>query len=109
LKSIHEEMEIELVTKHTPLQNWPNDLANGVVTALARLVAHEARHQYVQQHSARGLGADSARLWGDKNFENFAGTDQASILTAIHNFNTQWNRTRIHLETCPRGQPSPFD
>lgn len=109
LIAVREEAEIELMTKHTPLKDWPKYLVDNVTTALARLVAHEARHQYIEAHSARGLGADSPRIWGDKNFEQFDGTDRANILNAISHLNTQWNGASVHLETCPQGQPSPFD
>ena len=109
LISMREESEIELVTKHTPLKDWPTDQADDVVLALARLVAHEARHQYVgEAHSARGLGADEPKIFGDKHFEQFDGTDKANILNAINLRNTDFNRAKIHLETCPKGQASPF-
>jgi hypothetical protein len=112
LTSAREEIEAELLTKHTPLKDWPNglrDQVDHVATALARLVAHEARHQYLGEHSASGLGADSARIWGDKNFEDFDGRDKANINKRIHELDTSWNSATVHLELCPQGQSSPFE
>lgn len=109
LISMREEMESELAIKHTPLKDWPQDLWDGVGKALARVIAHEARHQYIEAHSAKGLGADEATIFGDPNFEKFDGSDQSNILNVLHQFDLKWNSASLHLETCPKGQPSPFD
>jgi len=61
-----------------------------VATALARVVAHEARHQYILAHSAKGLGADSPRIWGDKNYEEFDGSDKANINNKINQLAVDW-------------------
>jgi hypothetical protein len=108
LVSVREEQEAELMTKHTPLKDWDKRLADNVGTALARIVAHEARHQYILEHSAKGLGANSARFWGDKNFEEFDGPDKANINTRIHRLDLEWNSAAVHLELCPSEQSSPF-
>lgn len=108
LISIREEMEAELMTKHKPLKDWDKGLADNVATALARIVAHEARHQYVLAHSGKGLGADSPRIWGDKNFEDFDRSDKANIVNKIHQFDTDWGSAAVHLELCPSQQSSPF-
>jgi hypothetical protein len=108
LISVREEMEAELMIKHKPLKNWLPGLADKVATALARVVAHEARHQYIAPHSGKGLGADSPRIWGDKNFEEFDGSDKANITTRIHQLETDWNSATVHLELCPREKASPF-
>jgi len=73
-----------------------------------RIVAHEARHQYIAAHSANGLGADAARIWGDKNYEDFDGSDQANIVRRIHQSETDWSSATVHLELCPREKASPF-
>ena len=104
-----EEMEAELLAKHAPLKDWPGYLADNVVTALARIIAHEARHQYILAHSAAGLGADSPRVWGDPNYADFDGTDKANIVTRINDLTTSWNTAAVHLETCPQEKASPFD
>lgn len=108
LVSVREEQEAELMTKHKPLKDWDKRLADNVATALARIVAHEARHQYILEHSAKGLGADSARFWGDKNFEEFDGPDRANINNKIHRLDIDWSSATVHLELCPREQSSPF-
>ena len=100
--------EAELLSRHRPLKDWPSDQWESVATALARIVAHEARHQYVQEHSAQGLGTSSPRIWGDRNFEAFDGRDQANIIARINNLNTSWDTADVHLETCPTQQASPF-
>jgi hypothetical protein len=84
LISVREEIDAELATKHKPLKDWPVDRVANVIKALARSVAHEARHQYLEDHSTKGLGADEPTLFGDKKFEQFDGTDQANIVTAIN-------------------------
>jgi len=109
LVSVREEMEAELMTKHKPLKDWDKGLADNVATALARVVAHEARHQYILAHSAKGLGADSPRIWGDKNFEEFDGTDKANINNKINQLTTDWGSAVVHLELCPKERSSPFE
>jgi hypothetical protein len=109
LISVRQEMEAELMTKHKPLRDWDKDLADNVATALARIVAHEARHQYILAHSANGLGADAARIWGDPNFEEFDGNDKANINNRIHQLSLDWNSAAVHLDLCPKERSSPFD
>jgi len=109
LVSVREEMEAELMIKHKPLKDWEKGLADNVATALARIVAHEARHQYILPHSANGLGTDSPRIWGDKNYEDFDGSDKANINTKISQLATDWNSAAVHLELCPQERSSPFD
>jgi len=111
LISVREEMEAELMSKHKPLKDWDKSLkglADNVATALARIVAHEARHQYIAAHSANGLGADAARIWGDKHYEDFDGSDQANMVRRIHQLETDWSSATVHLELCPREKASPF-
>jgi len=109
LVSVREEMEAELMVKHRPLKDWDKGLADDVATALARLVAHEARHQYILAHSARGLGASSPRLWGDKNYEEFDGADKANLNNRINQLTVDWGSAAVHLELCPKEKASPFD
>lgn len=107
-QSTRDLQEAELLSKHKALKDWPKDQWDSIATALARIVAHEARHQYIQDHSSKGLGADSARIWGDKKFETFDGTDQANLVTKINNLDRLWNSADVHLETCPNEKASPF-
>lgn len=109
LVSVREEEEAEFMTKHRPLKDWDKRLAENVATALARVVAHEARHQYILAHSAKGLGADSPRIWGDKNYEEFDGSDKANINNKINQLALDWNSAAVHLELCPKERSSPFD
>jgi hypothetical protein len=108
LQSTRDLEEAENLSKHKPLKEWPRDQWEDIATAFARIVAHEARHQYIVEHSSAGLGADSARVWGDQNFEAFDGTDQANIVTRIHDLNRSWDTASVHLETCPVEKASPF-
>lgn len=101
-------VEAELLSRHKPLKEWPSAQWEDIATVLARMVAHEARHQYVEGHSRAGLGADSPRVWGDPNFEAFDGTDQANILRRIDDLTNKWNSADVHLETCPLDKASPF-
>lgn len=106
LENTRELMEIELMDK--PLPAWPQDHQYAVGEALGRIVAHEARHQYVLPHSKNGLGADGAIIWGNPDFATFTKSDQKTILGSIHKLRLHWQHANIHLETCPKGQPSPF-
>jgi hypothetical protein len=91
------------------LTDWSQEKQQAVGTALARLIAHEARHQYVLQHfSGGGLGADSAVLFGQKNFEQFDIADQHEIAATLDKFEIEQRRATVHLETFPAGQPSPW-
>lgn len=108
VQSTRDLQEAQLLSGHKALKDWPRDQWDSIVTALARIVAHEARHQYIIDHSSKGLGADSARVWGDKGYEAFDGTDQANILTKINTLNTLWDSADVHLQTCPKEKASPF-
>jgi len=92
-----------------PIGDWPSAQQISVATALARIIAHEARHQYVAAHySGGGLGAGEAAFWGDKNFEQFDEGDQKEIQVAIKGFAEAQKTATIHLETNPTKQPFPF-
>ena len=103
-------VEAELLSQHKPLKDWPSNQWEDIATALARIVAHEARHQYIldPEHSSAGLGAESATVWGDPNFVAFEGHDQANILARIGTLDRNWNSASVHLETCPAQKTSPF-
>ena len=67
--------------------------------ALARAIAHEARHLYIPKHAAAGLGADSPQLLG-RHFERFSVDDRRAILNSIRGLErTQGNATVV--ETFP--------
>jgi hypothetical protein len=92
-----------------PLADWPEEHKKSVGGALGRIIAHEARHQYVAAHfNGGGLGADSPSIWGDPNFTKFDTGDQTGIATALRNFTRLQRTVTIHLETNPRNQPFPF-
>lgn len=91
------------------LTDWPTDYQDAVGIALGRIIAHEARHQYILPHfSGGGLGASEAVIWGDKNFEQFDKQDQSDISIKIQQLQTEQRKASIQLETFPRGQPFPF-
>lgn len=91
------------------LKNWPKELKEAVGIGLARLIAHEARHQYVAAHfDGGGLGASEADLYGDKNFETFDDEDKKEINTAITALERLQKTATIHLETIPKDKPFIF-
>jgi hypothetical protein len=93
----------------TDLARWPKEYQEAVGTGLGRLIAHEARHQYVEPHfNGGGLGASEPVLWGDKNFEQFDKGDQSQISAKIHKLKAEQQRATILLETLPKDQPFPF-
>ena len=92
-----------------PLKDWPKDQQISLATALARIIAHEARHQYVGPHyDGGGLGAGSPAIWGDKNFESFDEGDQKEIKVALEKLARKQATANVHLETNPTKQPFPF-
>jgi hypothetical protein len=93
----------------TDLARWPKEYQEAVGTGLGRLIAHEARHQYVEPHfNGGGLGASEPVLWGDKNFEQFDKGDQSQISAKIHQLKAEQQSATILLETLPKDQPFPF-
>lgn len=89
--------------------DWTKDFQGAVGVALGRLIAHEARHQYIEPHfNGGGLGASEPALFGDKNFEQFDKADQKDISVKLQKFRTEQQKATIHLETIPRGEPFPF-
>lgn len=107
-QTVRDLAEAELLSRHKPLKEWPSDQWESVATALARIVAHEARHQYLEAHSSQGLGASQPRIWGDPNYQAFDGRDQANLVSRIDELTRSWNAADIHLETCPQDKASPF-
>ncbi len=89
-------------------RDWSNDLQDAVAVALGRLIAHEARHQYIMNHSSSGLGADEAILFGQRSFENFEKGDQSDITARLVALNKQQSAGTTHLDTLPRGRQFPF-
>ncbi len=99
------------VEEHWKLTNaafasWPKDMQEAFGNGLARLIAHEARHQYVVEHfSAGGLGGESAELFGVPSSERFLKDDQTDINASLTQFESDQSKATIHLETFPNGQP----
>jgi hypothetical protein len=101
-----EEMTWELMNKGW--SDWPQDLQDNFALALGRLIAHEARHQYLSPHASAGLGSDGAALFGQPSFENFEKSDQADITSALNDLRRRQAGGTTHLATLPKGQPFPF-
>ena len=77
--------------------------------ALGRLVAHEARHQYIVDHfDGGGLGGESADLLGVASTEKLHKDDQKNIVGQLAKFETTQNTATIHIETFPNGQSFAF-
>jgi hypothetical protein len=89
--------------------DWPQDLKDKAALALGRLIAHEARHQYIAPHSESGVGAESAPLIGQKNFESFEKGDQSAIAAKIADLKTKQRGGKVHLDIFPRGEIFPFN
>jgi hypothetical protein len=74
-----------------------------------RLVAHEARHQYIMDHfDDGGLGGESAELLGVASSEKFHKDDQKNIIGQLAKFDTAQKTATIHIETFPKGQAFAF-
>jgi hypothetical protein len=77
--------------------------------ALGRLVAHEARHQYIADHfDEDGRGGESAELLGVPSSEKFHKDDQKNITGQLAKFDTTQKTATIHIETFPKGQAFAF-
>ena len=100
--------------KHWALQgtapkSWPQNVQDTSGIALGRLVAHEARHQYIVDHfDDGGLGGESAELLGVASSEKFHKDDQKNIVGQLAKFDTIQKTATIHVETFPKGQAFAF-
>lgn len=104
----------EKAKKHWALQdtapkNWPANYQATLGLILGRLVAHEARHQYVVAHFDQGgLGGESAELAGVASSEKFHPDDQKALVGQLAKFETLQKTATLHLETFPKGQSFGF-
>ncbi|MGH3697324.1 MAG: hypothetical protein ACRDRX_25625 [Pseudonocardiaceae bacterium] len=57
--------------------------------SLGRVIAHEARHEYLVGHAEEGLGQDAPYVTGEKNAENFSKEDQKAMLKRIQDLEAQ--------------------
>jgi hypothetical protein len=100
--------------KHWALQgtapkSWPQNVQETLGITLGRLVAHEARHQYIEPHfDDGGLGGESAELLGVASSEKFHKDDQKNIVGQLAKFDTIQKTATIHIETFPEGQAFAF-
>jgi hypothetical protein len=100
--------------KHWALQStapksWPQNVQETLGITLGRLVAHEARHQYIEPHfDDGGLGGDGAELLGVASSEKFHKDDQKNISGKLVKFDTTQKTATIHVETFPEGQAFAF-
>jgi hypothetical protein len=100
--------------KHWALQgtapkNWPQNLQDTLAIALGRLVAHEARHQYIAPHfDEGGLGGEAAELLGVASSEKFHKDDVKNLIGQLSKFETLQKTATIHVETFPQGQAFAF-
>ena len=100
--------------KHWALQtaapkSWPSNVQDTLGITLGRLVAHEARHQYIVAHfDDGGLGGESAELLGVASSEKFHKDDQKNIVGQLAKFDTIQKTATIHVETFPNGQAFAF-
>lgn len=100
--------------KHWALQgtapkSWPQNVQETLGITLGRLVAHEARHQYIEPHfDDGGLGGESAELLGVARSEKFHKDDQKNISAQLVKFDTTQKTATIHIETFPEGQAFAF-
>ena len=97
--------------KHWALQDtapksWPQSFQDTLGIALGRIVAHEARHQYVAPHfDAGGLGGESAEFLGVATSEKFHTDDQKNIVGELAKFETTQKTATLHIETFPTARP----
>jgi hypothetical protein len=90
------------------LKKWPAGHQDSVGKALGRVVAHEARHQYLSPHADTELGSDEPNYWGDKNFEQFSQDDQSAITLEMRSLAQLQATATIHIGTFPSGEPFPY-
>jgi hypothetical protein len=90
------------------LKDWPQDLQIKVGVVLARVIAHEARHQYVGAgHATAALGAVSADIIDDKNYGDFSKEDKGDITNALTKLEQNQKGATL-IETNVKGQTFPF-
>jgi len=92
----------------TPPNSWPQEFQDKMGVTLGRLVAHEARHQYVGPHSQEGLGMEAALMLGGPGSESFSKDDQKVILAELKKLEDLQKTAKIHIETFPAGQDFAF-
>lgn len=97
------------VLLENPIKDWPRPLQEAAGVALARTIAHEARHQYVVGHAdGGGLGGESAEIYGLDTTARFIPEDQRLIAAAMVRLEAAQARAGIHLKTLPSDQPFAF-
>jgi hypothetical protein len=90
-------------------KTWPANLQDATGIVLARLVAHEARHQYIEGHfEDGGLGGESAELYGVASSETFLPDDRKLIAARLATLTRLQGTATVRLELFPRGQPFAF-
>ncbi len=80
--------------------------------ALGRVIAHEARHEYIHEHAKAGLGGEGENtpIIGEKHSLEFSKDDQKAILERIHTLEKQQGNARV-VPTFPqslRSRPEDF-
>jgi hypothetical protein len=90
-------------------KSWPKNFQVTLGITLGRLVAHEARHQYIADHfDDGGLGGESAELVGVKSSEKFHKDDQKKISAQLVKFDKAHKTATIQIETFPKGRAFAF-
>jgi hypothetical protein len=80
--------------------------------ALGRVIAHEARHEYITEHAKAGLGGEGENtpIIGESHSLEFSKEDQKAILDRLHKLETQQGHARV-VPTFPqdiRSDPDAF-
>jgi hypothetical protein len=80
--------------------------------ALGRVIAHEARHEYITKHAKAGLGGEGENtpIIGEKHSLEFSKDDQKAILERIRTLEKQQGTARV-VPTFPqslRTRPEDF-
>lgn len=80
--------------------------------ALGRVIAHEARHEYIHEHAKAGLGGEGENtpIIGESHSVEFSEDDKKAILDRLHKLETQQGTARI-VPTFPqdiRSDPDAF-
>jgi hypothetical protein len=100
--------------KHWALQgtapkSWPQNFQETIGIALGRIVAHEARHQYIAPHFDKGgLGGESTEFLGVARSEKFLADDQKNIAGKLAKFETDQKAATLHIATFPKDQAFAF-
>ena len=89
----------------TLFTSWPKNIQEAFGQALARLMAHEVRHQYiVEHHDPGGLGGEAAEIYGVARSERFLPDDEKNISAKLVVLEADQKTSTDQIKTFPNNQ-----